>query len=234
MRINSILLSGLLASQNIADFPSHIRKHLSDVGQEGCGDSCIHTDRSAMPDPPGDGAWQSVACTVEAVTDIFMDSRTSWREVGADKAWEDLVTAWKKRDVEKWEAYDFSTFASSFFRAGVHIKCGSLGIDGSCRGFYRYRNFDGIDGTGPAAFFILNALVKIHQWISNNHYAVGSVSLRAENFATAFAYKDPHEDQFMQFMIANVLTVGFTMDLAPTFNKSLCLWISSLHKERQN
>jgi hypothetical protein len=54
------------------------------------------------------------------------------------------------------------------------------------------QEFDGIDGTGPAAFFILNALVKIHQWISNNHYAVGSVSLRAENFATAFAYKDPH------------------------------------------
>jgi hypothetical protein len=101
MRINSILLSGLLNSQTIADFPSHIRKHLSDVGQEGCGDSCIHTDRSAMPDPLGDGAWQSITCIFEAVTESFMNSRTSWREVGADKAWEDLVTAWKKRDVEK-------------------------------------------------------------------------------------------------------------------------------------
>jgi hypothetical protein len=234
MRINSILLSGLLTSRTIADVPSHIRKHLSNMGQKGCGDSCIHTDRSSMPDPLADGAWQSITCTVEAVTDSFIDSRTRWREVGADKAWEDLVTAWKKRDVEKWEAYDFSTFASNFFRAGVHMKCGRLEIGDSCKGPYRCNDFDGIDGTGPAAYFILNALVRIHQWISNNHYAVGSVRLRAENFATAFACKDPHDDHFMQFMIANVLTVGFTMDLAPTFNQSLCLWISSLHNGRQS
>jgi hypothetical protein len=43
-----------------------------------------------MPDPLGDGAWQSITCIFEAVTESFMNSRTSWREVGADKAWEDL------------------------------------------------------------------------------------------------------------------------------------------------
>ncbi|KAK2760814.1 hypothetical protein FQN54_002052 [Arachnomyces sp. PD_36] len=172
--------------------------------------------------PIEEGAWQALPCTVQAVTDVHMDTRKAWEQIKADQAWDDLVEAWNNRDPD--EVYtDFSRFASDFFHGKRSMQCGTVVGRNNCVEEYTCNTFENVDGTGPAAMFILNSFVNINGWLVNNHDGVEAAAsnIDEEAFSTSFAHQDREDEQFLEFMIINALTVGVTMGLAPIFNNVL-------------
>ncbi|KAL1954115.1 hypothetical protein VTO42DRAFT_1739 [Malbranchea cinnamomea] len=171
------------------------------------------------PQPIEEGAWKHIPCTLPAVEAVDMDSRKRWTESGAAAAWDELKKAWKNRPSDK-KNMEFTIFAGYYYRGGEEMRCGDVIDDNGCKDTWLCRDFEGIDNTGPGAYLLYNAFAHLSKWLWNNYEACdrASNSISAASFAEAFAHKDRKDDDFLEFMIINALTVGFTMGLAPIFN----------------
>lgn len=183
---------------------------------------------STQPQPIEEGLWQAVPCTVEAVEDINMDPRLRWEGVGADAAWQDVVNAWKNREGDVWGDTNLSIFVSDFFHGDEGMDCGVVKDLNGCRDTYLCKDFENVDGTGPAAYFILNSFVRLSSFLWNSYSGTvdAASTLDALEFSKDFGHKDRQDDNFLLFSIINALTIGLTMGVAGIFNNgtSSMLW----------
>lgn len=174
-----------------------------------------------IPKPISAGAWKTVPCTVRAVRQIELPASQRWAGVGANHAWADAVKAWRKhRDAAGGTTQSFSIFISDFFHSTENMNCGVVQDDNGCKSHALCKDFEGVDDTGPAAYFIHNSFVNLSSWLWNLYQAVGTAinAVPVQKFSQTFAHRDRDDDTFLLFMIINVLTAGFTMGVAPIFN----------------
>lgn len=107
------------------------------------------------------GNWTSVKCDDPAVWDWDgMPPKQRWDGVNASDAFKDVVRQWKTYD----SSHGFTSFSASVFYTlqgrAEHNICEHL--DTGCSETKVCTDFVG-QGTGPAAYFLYNSFVMLHQ-----------------------------------------------------------------------
>lgn len=113
----------------------------------------------ALPVTDG-GDWRMQDCSNPAIEDTGYTGKQRWEIMGADKAWAEMVKEWEKyRDVTQGPK-GFVRFMADYYHFPAENTCGSLTNPYVCGPFF-CSNFEGKDGTGPAAALVMNALGQV-------------------------------------------------------------------------
>ncbi|KAI9654755.1 MAG: hypothetical protein M1821_005749 [Bathelium mastoideum] len=116
-----------------------------------------------------------------------------WSDAGADVKWDQLYNDWQNSD----KSENFTVFISNDIPYTSNFDCSSLLPDTNCDNTIPWPQ---CSNYGPAAFFILNSMINIHEWIYNMYDAL-MVSISStmltdmENFAAAFAPSNTEDQQ---------------------------------------
>lgn len=154
-----------------------------------------------------------------------MDPSYRWSGVRADEAWNAVINAWENRDKAEWDDVDyaFSKFVSDFFHGDEGMQCGRVVDENGCKETESCKDFENVDGTGPAAYFILNSFAHLSSFLWNNYVGIedASSTISSLAFAKDFGIEKSGDKTFLLYSIINALTVGFTMGLSRVFNIGL-------------
>jgi hypothetical protein len=168
------------------------------------------------------GGWTDFNCT-HIVTRHPQDYTPSerWKAANADAAWLDIVRIWKVTDSKRPGGGNFMTTVTDVLdmRGQTHcelIQGCSCDAFGDCP-----KSADG-DFSGPAAEFIYNSLVRIHQ-VHHEYYealgmAAGSIALQVKDLENKFAPVPEPEDKAWTYLLIDLITLGTLSIAGPAFN----------------
>ncbi|RAK98081.1 glycoside hydrolase [Aspergillus ibericus CBS 121593] len=159
--------------------------------------------KNPKADHTRNGNWTSFDCTHPVVVD-FLDYTPSerWRLMGTDAAWDDVVRIWKDTEEQRDVSFILSSCST--------VDCGK-GADGAT--------------SGPAAQFIWNSLVEIHEMYQRYYdtlfQALTLVSTALKDMENKFAPIPPKEDDTWLLLLVDMITLGALGSAGPFFNTVL-------------
>ncbi|KAK4246406.1 glycoside hydrolase [Corynascus novoguineensis] len=143
-----------------------------------------------------------------------------WGNLSTDAAWRDVVRIWKETD--KPRKISFTTSVSTT----LHISA-----DNDCRRINQCNTPEectkGLDGpySGPAAQFIWNSMVKIHQMFYDYNEmliaATSFVSMALIDLEKTFAPVPEEEDKAWIYLLIDLITLGTLTVAGPAFNRQV-------------
>lgn len=170
------------------------------------------------------GNWTDFDCTNDMI-DSYLDYTPSerWNGLSADAAWDDVIRIWKETDSKR-KGITFIQSVSSTLSIGAEPDCGQL-LASNCN--HAAECGKGLDGpeSGPAAQFIWNSLVAIHQLHKDYHdtlFKVASVvTSMLDDLENKFAPIPEEEDNTWLLLLIDLITVGTLSAAGPFFNSFL-------------
>ena len=170
------------------------------------------------------GDWTQFDCTHDIIRS-FLDYTPSerWNGLNADAAWRDVVRIWKDTDSKR-PGIKFIQSVSSTLKIGAQSNCGNLLASNCNHAAECGKGLDGSD-SGPAAQFIWNSLVSMHQLHEDYHdtlFKVAAVvSSMLDDLENKFAPIPKEEDNTWLLFLIDLVTIGTLSVAGPFFNSFL-------------
>jgi GH18 family chitinase/LysM repeat protein len=167
------------------------------------------------------GNWTEYDCRSKFIRDIKAYTPSQrWKGVMADDAWKDVIRIWK--DLDEPRDFTFSQSVSMSLQVNTEPWCQQLT---NCKKSAECENAFNDDLSGPAAQFIWNSLVKVHQMYTDFHdelYKAASViSFSLDDFGNKFAPVPEEKDDTWLLVLIDLLTFGTATLAGPFFNSYL-------------
>ncbi|KAA8622106.1 hypothetical protein SMACR_09659 [Sordaria macrospora] len=173
------------------------------------------------------GNWTKLTCTNDFTRHPLEHApQESWKELGADSAWEDAIRNWKDNNRDR-QGYSFMDSIGDTFGMGrgANTQCNQLSVGDNCDDFSDCPNSANGDSSGPAAQLIWNSLVRIHL-VYHEYYnalstASGVISMSLGSMTKTFAPVPPPPDNSMTELLIDFFTLGALSFAGPFFNTFL-------------
>ncbi|KAK4136083.1 glycoside hydrolase family 18 protein [Trichocladium antarcticum] len=167
------------------------------------------------------GHWKDFTCTHKVIVNSgdYLPSER-WHAVDTDSAWREVVEKWFQTGSERYKVFSFSV--QNTLKDGAHMNCQTLLDDKSnCGNFASCPAGANGPESGPAAQFIWNSLITIHNTFRSYRDGLdalkGGFATNANTMQDTFApIAEPKTNQWLNILI-DLVTMGTLTVAGPIF-----------------